>query len=48
MTAVAKRAWVSPELRKYGSFESATQGCDKTLGSTDGYTFQGLAIVCAS
>jgi hypothetical protein len=45
--AVTKRKWVSPEIRRFGTFEAATQGCDKTLGANDGYTFQGQAIVCA-
>jgi hypothetical protein len=43
-----KRRWVSPEIRRYGTFESATQACDKTLGASDSFTFQGQAIVCAS
>lgn len=41
--------WTVPSIRRYGTFEAATQqGCDKQLGSTDGYTFAGLAIVCGS
>ena len=47
MAAPHKRVWVSPEIRKYGTFETATQGCDKTLGLSDGFTFQGQAIVCS-
>jgi hypothetical protein len=47
MAAPHKRAWVSPEIRRYGTFEAATQGCDKTMGATDGFTFQGQAIVCS-
>jgi hypothetical protein len=46
--AVTKRKWVSPEIRRFGTFEAATQGCDKTLGSSDSFTFQGQAIVCVS
>ncbi|MFL5613867.1 MAG: hypothetical protein ACJ796_09435 [Gemmatimonadaceae bacterium] len=46
--AVAKRKWVSPEIRRFGTFEAATQDCDKTLGLNDGFTFQGQAIVCAT
>lgn len=47
--AVAKRKWVSPEVRRFGTFEAATQlGCDKTYGESDGFTFAGQAIVCAS
>jgi hypothetical protein len=44
----AKRRWVAPEVRRYGTFEEATQGCDKTYGGEDGFTFMGQAIVCAS
>jgi hypothetical protein len=45
--AVTKKKWISPEIRRFGTFETATQGCDKTWGSTDGFTMQGQAIVCA-
>jgi hypothetical protein len=31
-----------------GSLRELTLGCDKTFGSTDGYTFQGQGIVCTS
>ena len=37
----AKRQWESPVVRKFGSFEAATQKCIKALGSSDGFTFQG-------
>jgi hypothetical protein len=44
-----QQQWVSPVVRRYGTFENTTkQGCDKTFGTTDGFTFQGVAIVCAS
>ena len=44
-----QQLWVSPEIRRYGTFESMTQdGCDKVYGAGDGYTFEGAAIVCAS
>lgn len=46
-----KRQWVAPEIRKYGSFEAATQTCIKALGSSDGFTFQGNTVPihwCAS
>lgn len=46
--AVAKRRWVSPEIRRFGTFEAATQGCDKTFGDSDGYTFQGQGITCTA
>jgi hypothetical protein len=48
VTDTTRKQWVQPTIRRYGTFETATQGCDKNLGSTDGFTFQGLAIVCAS
>jgi hypothetical protein len=38
----------APALRVLGSVQELTQGCDKTLGSSDGFTFQGNAIVCRS
>jgi hypothetical protein len=44
----AKRKWTTPEVRKFGTFEAATQGCDKTWGLDDGFTFDGQAIVCAA
>jgi hypothetical protein len=39
-----KRRWETPELRKFGTFEAATQRCIKALGSSDGFTFQGVAV----
>jgi len=48
MAAVAKRKWVSPEVRRFGTFESATQGCDKRFGDTDVYTMMGVNIVCSA
>ena len=43
-----KQDWVSPSVQRYGTFEAATQGCDKMLGGADGFTFQGMSISCAS
>jgi hypothetical protein len=49
MENVDRKVWRTPRACRYGSFaEATTQGCDKTLGSTDGFTFLGLDIVCAS
>ena len=48
MAAPGKRSWVSPEIRRFGTFETATQGCDKNYGATDGFTFQGVPIACLS
>jgi hypothetical protein len=45
MTAQQRR-WVTPDVQCFGTFEAATKACDKTLGSADGFTFQGQAIVC--
>jgi hypothetical protein len=38
----------APLLTVLGSVAELTQGCDKNLGSSDGFTFQGNAIVCKS
>lgn len=46
--ADVKRRWVSPEIRRYGTFESATQGCNKDFGATDSFTFQGQPITCTA
>lgn len=44
----AKKDWVAPTFVVYGSVEELTE-CNKTLGSSDGNTFQGLGpIVCTS
>jgi hypothetical protein len=41
-------AYQPPALQVLGSVHELTQFCDKTLGSSDGFTFQGNAIVCRS
>ena len=41
-----KRRWATPAVQSFGTFEAATRACDKTLGSTDGFTFQGQAEAC--
>jgi hypothetical protein len=43
-----KKTYSTPKLIVHGALEEITKGCDKTIGSTDGFTFQGLAIVCTS
>lgn len=43
-----KKAWNPPCLTVFGSVEEITLGCDKTNGSSDGYTYMGQAIVCSS
>ena len=38
----------SPALVELGTLQELTLGCDKKLGQSDGFTFQGLAITCNS
>jgi hypothetical protein len=39
----------APTITLIGSVHELTQqGCDKKLGSSDGFTFMGSAIVCVS
>jgi hypothetical protein len=37
-----------PRLTVIGTVHELTQGCDKKLGDTDGFTFMGQIIVCRS
>lgn len=37
-----------PELAELGTLHELTLGCDKKLGPTDGFTFQGQAITCSA
>jgi len=46
MQSGGKKAYSTPKLTTHGSVEEITKGCDKQLGSTDGFTFMGLNIVC--
>ncbi len=41
-------AYEAPALVELGALQELTLHCDKKLGSSDGFTFQGLAIVCNS
>ena len=41
-------AYEAPAIHIHGSISELTLGCDKTVGSSDGFTFQGNAIVCAT
>jgi hypothetical protein len=43
-----KRVYTTPKLLAHGTLEELTQGCNKTYGSSDGFTFMGQAIVCMS
>ena len=47
-TTMEPDAYQAPVLRVLGSVAELTQGCDKTTGTSDGFTFQGQAIVCRS
>jgi hypothetical protein len=41
-------AYEAPALIVLGSVAALTEGCDKQLGGSDGFTFMGQAIVCRS
>jgi len=42
------KGYEAPEVRVLGSVAELTQGCDKRLGGSDGFTFMGVDIVCSS
>jgi hypothetical protein len=42
------KVYSAPKLIVYGPVEEITQGCDKSFGTTDGFTFRGLPIQCTS
>jgi hypothetical protein len=44
----AESAYEAPELAELGTLHELTLVCDKRLGSSDGFTFMGQAIVCSS
>ena len=44
----AAPSYEAPSLTLIGSVHDLTLGCDKTFGSSDGFTFQGAPITCAS
>lgn len=48
--AVGKRKWISPEIRRFGTFETATQDCTKDYGVGDSWTFQNqqTQVVCSA
>lgn len=50
MNQSTKRTWISPEIRRYGTFEAATQSCTKDWGAGDSWSFQNqpTTVVCAS
>jgi hypothetical protein len=37
-----------PTITVIGSVHELTQGCDKHMGSSDGFTYMGNNIVCVS
>jgi hypothetical protein len=41
-----KAQYTTPRLTVYGTLEELTKACDKTWGSSDGFTFQGQPAVC--
>ncbi len=47
-TDVRRGAYEPPAIDVIGSVAELTLGCDKKMGTSDGFTFQGNAIVCAS
>jgi hypothetical protein len=47
-TGAVPEAYEAPVLTVLGSVADLTLFCDKTWGSSDGFTFQGSAIACAS
>jgi hypothetical protein len=44
----AKRVYMAPRLTVYGTLEDVTKMPDKTYGSSDGFTFQGVSITNVS
>ena len=44
----ARIAYEAPAMRVLGSVAELTQGCDKRLGGSDGFTFMGQSISCSS
>jgi len=49
MNADAKaQEYQPPALCVLGSVQELTQGCDKRTGGSDGFTFNGQAIICRS
>jgi hypothetical protein len=48
MTDGSHGGYEPPALSVIGSAAELTLGCDKTWGKSDGFTFQGTTITCAS
>lgn len=47
-TNEAAPSYEAPRLSLIGSVHELTLGCDKHWGDSDGFTFQGSPIACAS
>jgi hypothetical protein len=48
MTKTKLSAYEAPAVTVLGKVEALTLGCDKREGSSDGFTFHGVIVVCAS
>ena len=48
MKSTKKEIYVTPKLTVHGTVAEITEGCNKTSGTSDGFTYNGQAIVCAS
>jgi hypothetical protein len=46
--AAYEGTYEAPALIVQGSVAALTEGCDKQLGGSDGFTFMGAAISCSS
>lgn len=47
-TNEATPSYEAPSVILIGSVHELTQGCDKQLGGSDGYTFMGQSIICGN
>jgi hypothetical protein len=44
----ASAGYEAPALAEVGTLHELTLGCDKAWGDSDGFTFAGVPITCAS
>ena len=47
-TIEASAGYEAPALAEVGTLHELTLGCDKAWGESDGFTFAGVPITCAS
>ena len=47
-TIEASAGYEAPALAEVGTLHELTLGCDKAWGDSDGHTFAGVPITCAS